>query len=122
MEFIAQKARAYVDWSKQPLVRHDKVGIAAGRTRCLRPPRRLHACERACFVRVRGAGGRESASPTPPRATAPRRSRSQHDDAGDVDASHRRLYAALAAEFLGLLLFQLYGGEVSPRQACWAPR
>ncbi|KAL4855858.1 putative aquaporin TIP3-2 [Chlorella vulgaris] len=38
---------------------------------------------------------------------------------GDVEPTNRRLYAALAAEFVGMLLFALYGGEARDSAAAY---
>ena len=118
MEFIKEKVKAYVEWSKHPVLRHDK----------------------ACRVRSGGRGGsvlpaapRRGLGPTEPTgctasahspaaAAAPRsRAPPQYGDAGDVEGSNKKLYAALIAEFLGLLLFQLYGGEVRGSAAVKRP-
>ena len=43
----------------------------------------------------------------------------QFGEGGDVEPSHKKLYAALAAEFLGMLLFALYGGEARDSAAAY---
>ncbi|KAL4439446.1 hypothetical protein ABPG77_008775 [Micractinium sp. CCAP 211/92] len=40
-------------------------------------------------------------------------------EGGDVESSNKKLYAALAAEFLGMLLFALYGGEARDSAAAY---
>ena len=43
----------------------------------------------------------------------------QFGEGGDIEQSHKRLYAALAAEFLGMVLFALYGGEARDSAAAY---
>ena len=43
----------------------------------------------------------------------------QFGEAGDIETSNKRLWAALAAEFLGMLLFALYGGEARDSAAAY---
>ena len=45
------------------------------------------------------------------RSSLPQLPAAQFGEGGDVESSNKKLYAALAAEFLGMLLFALYGGE-----------
>ncbi|KAI7845299.1 hypothetical protein COHA_001142 [Chlorella ohadii] len=40
-------------------------------------------------------------------------------EAGDIETSNKRVWAALAAEFLGMLLFALYGGEARDSAAAY---
>ncbi|PSC73881.1 glycerol transport activity [Micractinium conductrix] len=40
-------------------------------------------------------------------------------ECGDVESSNKKLYAALAAEFMGMLLFALYGGEARDQAAAY---
>ena len=43
----------------------------------------------------------------------------QFGEAGDIETSNKRVWAALAAEFLGMLLFALYGGEARDSAAAY---
>lgn len=43
----------------------------------------------------------------------------QFGEAGDIETSNKRVWAALAAEFLGMLLFALYGGEARDSAASY---
>lgn len=43
----------------------------------------------------------------------------QFGEQGDVEPTNKRLYAALAAEFVGMLLFALYGGEARDSAAAY---
>ena len=60
-------------------------------------------------------------------AAAPRHTCSPHTtaypaqfgEAGDIETSNKRLWAALAAEFLGMMLFALYGGEARDSAAAY---
>lgn len=86
-------------------------GTRAGRVRVLAamPPRHLVHLPRSATGRV----GVLQLSTTALYHYIPAACRSslQFGEGGDVESSNKKLYAALAAEFLGMMLFALYGGE-----------
>ena len=43
----------------------------------------------------------------------------QFGESGDIEGGNKKYWAALAAEFLGMMLFALYGGEARDQAAAY---
>lgn len=43
----------------------------------------------------------------------------QFGESGDIEGGNKKYWAALAAEFLGMMLFALYGGEARNQAAAY---
>ena len=103
MEFFANKWRDFIDFCRSPAIPYQKArGPLAPRPQppCTWPPPAVLTCPCRCRRPAR-----------PPHL--------QFGESGDIEQSHKRLYAALAAEFLGMMLFALYGGEARDSAAAY---
>ena len=73
------------------------------------------AARRRCPTRRRGQPLPLPLPPLPPppvcRTTACPFFPAQFGESGDIEGGNKKFYAALCAEFLGMMLFALYGGE-----------
>ena len=102
MAVVVDKWNDFIDWCRSPALPYEKV----------RRRRRPRVWELA-------------APPLPPPLIGhplPRPPPAQFGECGDVESSNKKLYAALAAEFMGMLLFALYGGEARDQAAACEER
>lgn len=86
MDSLVLRWRAFVDFCRHPALPYEKVRGEKGQHAAFGLPQ-IVVCRPACCH--------------PPTCCM------QFNPSGDMDAPNKRLYAALAAEFLGLMFFQL---------------
>ena len=123
-ELIASKWRAFIDFCRAPALPYQKVEP-------FREPPHCHKAAEPAPSEVKSAQTSHQVLPhldlsavVHPAASSQRPPPEtpallQFGESGDVESSNKRLYAALAAEFLGMLLFALYGGEARDSAAAY---
>jgi hypothetical protein len=100
MELLTSKWRDFIDFCRSPVIPYQK---ARGPLAAADHSHRAQNCCR----------------PHPPPLPQPRPPHLRFGESGDIEQSHKKLYAALAAEFLGMMLFALYGGEARDSAAAY---